>query len=70
MFIREKGLYMHGWVESIETHPEFRWAKANGGALTAMVELLDVLPDQHPGRAFVLQQLKDHAKGLAAYQTD
>ena len=70
MFNKEKGLYMHGWVESMETHPEFRWARANGWALMAMVELLDVLPDQHPGRAFVLQQLKGHAKGLAAYQTD
>lgn len=70
MFSRKKGLYIPGWVESIETHPEFRWARANGWAFMAMVELLDVLPDQHPGRAFVLQQLKDHAKGLAAYQTD
>lgn len=70
MFNKEKGLYMHGWVESMETHPEFRWARANGWALMAMVELLDVLPQNHPGRPYVLQQLKAHAKGLAAYQTD
>ena len=70
MFNKEKGLYMHGWVESMETHPEFRWGRANGWALMAMTELLDVLPENHPGRAFVLQQFKDHIKGLAAYQTD
>ena len=70
MFNKEKGLYMHGWVESMETHPEFRWARANGWALMAKVELLDVLPENHPGRAFVLQQLKAHIKGLAAYQSD
>lgn len=70
MFNKEKGLYMHGWVESMETHPEFRWARANGWALMATVELLDVLPQNHPGRPYVLQQLKAHAKGLAAYQTD
>jgi len=69
MFIKEKGLYMHGWVESMETHPEFKWARANGWALMTMVELLDVLPENHPGRDFVLQQLKAHVKGLASYQS-
>ena len=69
MFNKEKGLYMHGWVESMETHPEFRWARANGWALLAMSELLDVLPENHSGRAAVLQQFKDHAKGLADYQS-
>lgn len=69
MFNKEKGLYMHGWVESMQTHPEFRWARANGWALMAMSELLDVLPGNHPGRAAVLQQFKDHAKGLANYQS-
>jgi unsaturated rhamnogalacturonyl hydrolase len=69
MFIKEKGVYMHGWVESMETHPEFKWARANGWALMATVELLDVLPEDHPGRNFVLQQLKAHVKGLATYQS-
>lgn len=70
MFNKEKNLYMHGWVESMETHPEIRWARANGWALLTKVDLLDVLPESHPGRGFVLQQLKDHIKGLAAYQSD
>ncbi|HEY6503059.1 MAG TPA: glycoside hydrolase family 88 protein [Chitinophagaceae bacterium] len=69
MFNKEKGVYMHGWVESMETHPEFRWARANGWALMAKVELLDVLPENHPGRKFVIDQLKAHAKGLASYQS-
>jgi unsaturated rhamnogalacturonyl hydrolase len=69
MFNEKKGLYMHGWVESMETHPEFRWGRANGWAILAMSELLDVLPENHPGRAAVLQQFKEHAKGIAGYQT-
>lgn len=69
MFIKDKGIYMHGWMESMETHPEFKWARANGWALMAMVELLDVLPEDHPGRDLVLQQLKAHVKGLASYQS-
>jgi len=69
MFNREKGLYMHGWVENMEVHPQFHWGRANGWALLAMSELLDVLPEDHPGRNAVLQQFKDLVKGLAAYQS-
>lgn len=69
MFNKEIDLYMHGWVEGMETHPEFHWARANGWALMAMTELLDVLPENYPGRQEVLQQFKTHIKGLAAYQT-
>jgi rhamnogalacturonyl hydrolase YesR len=69
MFNKDLGVYMHGWVESMDVHPEFHWARANGWALMAKTELLDVLPANHPGRAFVIDQLKAHAKGLATYQS-
>lgn len=69
MFNKEKGIYMHGWVEGMEPHPEFHWARANGWAILTMVELLDVLPESHEGRPYVLAQLKAHAKGLASYQS-
>jgi unsaturated rhamnogalacturonyl hydrolase len=69
MFNKELNIYMHGWVESMTVHPEFHWARANGWALMAMTELLDVLPVNHPGRSLVLEQYRAHAKGLAAYQT-
>ena len=70
MFNKEKGLYMHGWVVGMSVHPEFRWARANGWALVAMTELLEVLPEHHKGRTAVIDQLKAHIKGLAAYQSD
>jgi unsaturated rhamnogalacturonyl hydrolase len=69
MFNKEKGVYMHGWMESMDTHPEFRWARANGWALLAMTELLDVLPENYEGREMVLQQFKAHVKGIASYQS-
>jgi unsaturated rhamnogalacturonyl hydrolase len=68
MFNPQLGVYMHGWSVSAPEHPEFHWARANGWAIMAMVELLDVLPEDHPGRADVLRQLRAHIKGLAAYQ--
>lgn len=68
MFNREKGIYMHGWVQSMQDHPQFHWARANGWAVMAMVELLDVLPKNHPGYAGVVAQLQAHIKGLVKYQ--
>ena len=69
MFNKEKGLYMHGWVESMEVHPQFHWGRANGWALLAMSELLDVLPENHAGRPAVLSQFRELVKGLARYQS-
>lgn len=69
MFVKEKGLYMHGWVESSEEHPAFFWGRANGWALLTMVEVLDVLPANHPERSKILVQLKEHIKGLTSYQS-
>ena len=69
MFNKQLGVYMHGWVEDMKDHPEFHWARANGWALLAMTELLEVLPETHPGYKVVVQQLQAHIKGLAAYQS-
>jgi unsaturated rhamnogalacturonyl hydrolase len=69
MFDRRRGLYMHGWAADTDDHPEFFWARANGWAAMAMVELLSVLPEDHPGRADVLAQLRALLHGLAACQS-
>lgn len=68
MFNPEKGLYMHGWVQDMDPHPQFHWARANGWGLMTKIEMLDVLPENHPGRAIVLKMLKAHVKGLASLQ--
>ena len=69
MFVAENGLYGHGWVQAMEPHPAFHWARANGWAIVSMAELLDVLPEKHPGRAAVLELYRAHARGLAATQS-
>jgi unsaturated rhamnogalacturonyl hydrolase len=68
MFVPEKGLYRHGWVQDMEPHPAFHWGRANGWAVVAMTELLELLPEDHPGRAAVLGQFRAHVRGLAQYQ--
>jgi rhamnogalacturonyl hydrolase YesR len=68
MFVKERGLFMHGWVQGMQPHPVFPWARANGWATMAMAELLDVLPQNHPKRAQILEIYRAHAAGLAAAQ--
>ena len=70
MFNQSSGLYMHGWIEGMNDHPEFHWARANGWALLAATELLDVLPEDHPGRAKVMALLRAHIRGLQAVQAE
>lgn len=69
MFNYEKGLYMHGWIMGMDEHPEFYWGRANGWAVMTMVELLEVLPADYPGRDQVLDLLQRHLRGLANHQS-
>jgi len=69
MFLPEKGLYRHGWVEEMNPHPVFHWGRANGWALLAKVEVLDAIPEGYPGREKVLKLLQDHIAGLSGYQS-
>lgn len=68
MFNRTKGLWCHGWVPGMASHPEFRWARCNGWALLAMAELLEVLPESHAGHGAVLELFRAHVRGLAELQ--
>lgn len=68
MFVPERGLFIHGWIEGMEPHPAFHWARANGWAILAMTELLSVMPEDHPDRAKVLALFRAHARGLASVQ--
>ena len=68
MWMPEKKLFRHGWVEDMQPHPAFHWGRANGWALLTMCEVLDVLPADHPQRAQILSLLRQHAEGLASLQ--
>ena len=70
MFVPEKNLFMHGWVENMEEHPAFFWARANGWAVMTLVEVLEALPAEHPGYGEVMALLKKHIRGLAVLQSD
>ena len=68
MWVPERNLFRHGWVEDMDEHPAFFWGRANGWAILTMCEVLDVLPARHPQRGAILDLLRAHARGLAALQ--
>ncbi len=68
MFVKDRKLFMHAWVQEMDPHPAFHWARANGWAIMAMAELLDVLPENHPSRPRILALFREHAAGLTARQ--
>jgi unsaturated rhamnogalacturonyl hydrolase len=68
MFVPEKNLWMHGWIQEMSPHPAFHWGRGNGWAFMATAELLSVLPKNHPDRARVLDIFKLHFAGLRRVQ--
>lgn len=55
LWIPEKKLFRHSWIEHMSFHPSLFWGRANGWALLAMSDVLDVLPENH----FKRQEIKD-----------
>src|SRR3954462_2404300 len=62
LFNPEIGLYMHGRHMDQPNVAEFRWGRANGWVILAQCELLDVLPENHPARAEILDTYRRHVK--------
>ncbi|RAJ11685.1 glycoside hydrolase family 88/105 protein [Arenibacter echinorum] len=70
------GLLYHGWDESKEqkwankktgTSPHF-WSRAMGWYGMAMVDVLDFLPESHPGRERIIRYLNQFADAVTKYQ--
>lgn len=68
LWLPEKNIYRHGWVEGMEEHPDYLWARANGWAVLTMCDVLDAVPEGFPRRDEVLALLKSLIRGLAPYQ--
>jgi unsaturated rhamnogalacturonyl hydrolase len=69
LFNPQLNIYTHGWNANNPDAPQFYWGRANGWAVLAMCDLLDVLPHEHPGYQKVLVQLRLVLRGVAQYQS-
>ena len=70
------GLYYHGWDESKEQkwanketgNSENFWSRGMGWYGMAMVEVLDFLPENQPGREKIISYLNGYAEAIAKVQ--
>ncbi len=68
MWIPEKNIFRHGYVEGMKEQPSMAWGRANGWAILTMSMLLDYLPEDNPYRDKIMHTLRSHIKGLATLQ--
>jgi len=68
LFVTEKGLFRHGWVQDMNPHPVYHWGRANGWAILAICDVLDILAESS-NRSEILSLLQAHLAGIAACQS-
>ncbi|MDE5841143.1 MAG: glycoside hydrolase family 88 protein [Muribaculaceae bacterium] len=68
MWMPEKKIFRHGYLEDAKHQPSMAWGRANGWAILTLCQLLDYLPENHPKRAEILDIYRQHAAGLAELQ--
>ena len=72
----ETGLYYHGWDESKEQKwaddktglSQNFWSRGMGWYGMALVDVLDYLPENHPGRERIINYLNQYAEAIVKYQ--
>ena len=58
------------WADSITGHSPHYWGRSMGWYAMALVDVLDFIPLDHPGRPELLQILNQVAGGIKKYQDD
>lgn len=69
LFVPEKKLFKHGWVQETEVHPSYYYGVANGMAMLTLCHVLDVLPSDYEGRRELMTLLQSHIDGVVACQS-
>ena len=69
LWLPEKGIFRHGWIEGMSVHPSYHWSRANGWAVLTLCDVLDIVPEDTPGREEALQTLRDLLETIASFQS-
>lgn len=70
LWCAEKQVFYHCYHTDIQMNGVAHWARANGWIFMAQADLLEVLPEDYPGRDDVLKIFNRQAKGLARCQSE
>jgi rhamnogalacturonyl hydrolase YesR len=68
LYNKNNGLYFHCYYSDNGQNGVAHWGRCNGWVMMAQVELLSVLPEDHPKRNHLIHLLEDHIVGLSRYQ--
>lgn len=64
----EKRIFYHCFHTDSREHGVAHWSRANGWVFMATADLLDVMPENHPLRAEVLECFRRQCSGVVRYQ--
>lgn len=64
----EKQIFYHCYHTDNKEHGVAHWSRANGWVFMATADLLQVMPQDHPRRAEVLECFRRQCSGVARYQ--
>ncbi len=70
LWCEQKEVFYHCYHTDIQMHGVAHWARANGWVFMAQADLLEVLPEDYPGREDVLKIFNRQAEGLARCQSE
>jgi len=62
------GIWFHGYYHDIHSVNWVKWGRGNGWAMVTQVELLSVMPTNHPAYSALLDILRRHIAGIEAVQ--
>jgi len=68
LFNENNGLYYHCYYSDNQQNGVAHWGRCNGWVVMAEVELLALLPQNHPERDNLIKILEQHIIGLSRYQ--
>ena len=64
----EKGLYYHCYYPSLGQNGVAYWGRATGWIMVSITHVLDVIPENYPGRDKLIERLEKQIVGAARYQ--
>lgn len=64
-----KELYWHCYYSDVDRNGVAHWGRCNGWVMMAKVHLLNILPEDYPGREDVRKDLERQILGIAKYQS-
>ncbi len=70
LYDSSSGLYYHAYYDNIKKQSSAHWLRANGWSIMAQVELLKILPVDHPMRDTLLNIFRTEVEGVSRYQSE